>query len=141
MTAIDTAKSIAKPFEGWSEKVYICPAGYPTIGYGHRCDRTHAPITKEQGEAYLSADMAKALRGAIKYCPILLDSPEKLGAIADFCYNLGVGRLQTSTLRRRINQRNWNEAQKELMRWVRGGGRILKGLVLRRGVESRYFRC
>jgi lysozyme len=50
-------------------------------------------------------------------------------------HNLGGGRLQTSTLRQRINQRDWAAAAKELRRWVYGGGRVLLGLVARRKAE------
>lgn len=59
----------------------------------------------------------------------------RLAAITDFTFNLGAGRLQTSTLRRRINERNWEEAGDELLRWTRGGGRVLPGLVRRREAE------
>ena len=131
---------LAKMFEGWSSRVYICPAGYPTIGFGHVCRKDHLPITKEQGEAYLRQDMVIALKGTIKYCPILFTVDEgKLGAIVDFVFNLGVGRLQTSTLRRKINQGNWAATVKELEKWVYGGGKKLLGLVLRRKAESVYF--
>jgi lysozyme len=55
--------------------------------------------------------------------------------IVDFTFNLGAGRLQTSTLRQRINQRNWSGAAQELRRWVNGGGKVLPGLVVRRAAE------
>jgi lysozyme len=139
MTALEIAKKIAKVFEGWSSKVYICPGGFATIGYGHRTAPDTPPINKTQGEAILESDMAISMRGVVKYCPILLKYPEKMGAIIDFAFNLGVGRLQASTLRRRINQENWPEAVKELRKWVRGGGRILPGLVARREAEARYL--
>ena len=136
------ALELAKHFEGWSSKPYICPAGFWTIGYGHLWNKKYPSviINKEQGEKYLQQDMMSALRGTIKYCPILLrDSEEMLGAIVDFVFNLGVGRLQMSTLRRRINQRNWNEVVKELQKWVYGGGKKLPGLILRRKAESLFF--
>jgi len=138
--ALDTAKTIAKPFEGWSARVYICPAGYPTIGWGHRCAKDHPDIDKQQGEVYLSNDMLIALSGALRHCPGLLKHPDVLGAITDFCYNLGVGRLQTSTLKRKINDEDWPEVINQLMRWVRGGGRILPGLVRRRTAEAMFVR-
>ena len=59
----------------------------------------------------------------------------KFCAIVDFAYNLGVGRLQTSTLRRKINELDWEAVAKELMRWVYGGGKKLPGLVKRRQAE------
>jgi lysozyme len=58
-----------------------------------------------------------------------------LTAIVDFTFNLGAGRLRTSTLRRRINQLDWASAALELRKWVHGGGRVLPGLVARRQAE------
>jgi lysozyme len=139
VNGITVAKQIAKPFEGWASKVYRCPAGYWTIAWGHRCAANHPPVTKDRGEAYLDRDMTTAFLGALRYCPVLMSYPGRLGAIMDFCFNLGVGRLQTSTLRRRINSGQWTAAEKELMRWVRGGGRVLPGLVRRRKVEAAFF--
>ena len=55
--------------------------------------------------------------------------------MVDFTFNLGAGRLQTSTLRRRINQMDWAGAALELRKWVHGGGRVLPGLVARRQAE------
>jgi lysozyme len=76
------------------------------------------------------------LNATLRYCPVLAAEPEgRLAAIVDFTFNLGAGRLQTSTLRRRINQQDWSSAALELRRWVYGGGRVLPGLVLRREAE------
>jgi len=134
------AIALAKTFEGFYSKVYLCPAGYPTIGYGHLCKKDHPPITKEQGEFYLADDLYDALMGTIRVCPVLLTVHETwLGAITDFVFNLGVGRLQVSTLRRRINQQDWDEVVVELNKWVYGGGIRLRGLVLRRKAESSFF--
>ena len=140
-----TALELAKQFEGFHRvpKVdpgrahpYICPAGYWTIGYGHLCEPTHPPITEAEAEIYLARDLQAALAGTLRYCPVLATEPEvRLAAIVDFTFNLGAGRLQTSTLRRRINQRDWVAAGQELRRWVYGGGKVLPGLVIRRNVE------
>ena len=142
LAAID----LAKRFEGFHRVPkhdphraypYICPAGFWTIGFGHLCEPTHPPITEEEAEDYLAQDLQTALRATLRYCPVLAtESEEKLAAIVDFTFNLGAGRLQTSTLRRRINQRDWSLAVTELVRWVRGGGRVLPGLVMRRQAES-----
>ena len=87
-------------------------------------------------EAYLAQDLVTALQATLRHCPILAAEPEgRLAAIVDFTFNLGAGRLQTSTLRRRINQRDWLEAARELRRWVNGGGKVLPGLVTRRETE------
>nr|NDG07649.1 lysozyme [Oxalobacteraceae bacterium] len=60
----------------------------------------------------------------------------RLAAIVDFTFNLGAGRLQTSTLRRRVNQRDWDAASYEPRRWVYGGGKVLSGLVARRAAAA-----
>ncbi len=142
-----TAIELAKRFEGFERRVkrgieitavpYICPAGFWTIGYGHLCDPKHPPITEAEAEVYLAHDLQSALAATLRYCPVLATEPEgRLAAIVDFTFNLGAGRLQTSTLRRRINQRDWVTAAQELRRWVYGGGRVLTGLVLRRTTEA-----
>ncbi|TXH08879.1 MAG: lysozyme [Gammaproteobacteria bacterium] len=115
---------------------YICPAGFWTIGYGHFCDPKHPPITEAEAEAYLARDLQTALAATLRYCPVLATEPEsRIAAIVDFTFNLGAGRLQTSTLRRRINQRDWGAAATELRRWVYGGGKVLPGLFARREAE------
>ena len=139
------AIDLAKRFEGFCRVPksdpdraypYVCPAGFLTIGYGHLCDAKHPPITLAEGEAYLAADMADALRASLRYCPVLATEREgRLAAIVDFTFNLGAGRLQASTLRRRVNQRDWVGTAQELRRWVYGGGRVLPGLVARRQAE------
>jgi lysozyme len=140
------AIDLAKRFEGfhrvpkWETQgrahPYLCPAGFWTIGFGHLCDAKHPPITMAEAEVYLTQDLQVALNAVLRYCPVLASEPEgRLAAIVDFTFNLGGGRLQTSTLRRRVNQRDWKAAASELRRWVYGGGRVLPGLVARREAE------
>jgi len=146
MTAVPQAAiDLAKRFEGFHRVPkhdpgraypYICPAGYWTIGYGHLCDPRHPPINEVEAEAYLAQDLQTALNATLRFCPVLATQLEgRLAAITDFTFNLGAGRLQVSTLRRRINQRDWIAAGQELRRWVYGGGKVLPGLVARREAE------
>lgn len=150
MTLVPQAAiELAKRFEGFHRVVradpgraqpYICPAGYWTIGYGHLCDPKHPPITEAEAEIYLARDLQTALKASLRCCPVLATEPEgRLAAIVDFTFNLGAGRLQTSTLRRRVNQRDWVAAGQELRRWVYGGGRVLPGLVTRREAEATWL--
>jgi lysozyme len=139
------AIELAKRFEGFHRvpksdptkaHPYICPAGYWTIGYGRLCAPQHPAVSREQAENYLQEDLRTALAATLRFCPVLAAEPEgRLAAIVDFTFNLGAGRLQTSTLRRRINQRDWAAVGKELGRWVYGGGRVLGGLITRRQLE------
>ncbi len=116
---------------------YLCPAGFWTIGYGRLCAKDHPAVTLEQGESFLAEDLVQAVGAALRHCPVLLAEPEqRLAAVASFVFNLGPGRLQSSTFRRRVNERDWQGARRELMRWVHGGGRVLPGLVTRRRAEG-----
>lgn len=144
-TVPKAAVDLAKRFEGFHRvpkhgpgraHPYVCPAGYWTIGYGRLCDPRHPPINEVEAEAYLAQDLQTALNATLRFCPVLATQPEeRLAAITDFTFNLGAGRLQVSTLRRRINQRDWIAASQELQRWVYGGGKVLPGLVARREAE------
>ena len=147
MTVPQAAIELAKRFEGFERRVkrgiqvsavlYVCPAGFWTIGYGHLCEETHSPITEEQAEIYLAHDLQTAFAATLRYCPVLMtESDNRLAGIVDFTFNLGAGRLQTSTLRRRINQRDWTASAQEHSRWIYGGGKVLPGLVARRRAEA-----
>ena len=143
------AIDLAKRFEGFHRvprsdpgraHPYVCPAGFWTIGYGRLCDPNRPPITEAEGEAYVAQDLVTALDATLRFCPVLAIEPvERLAAIVDFTFNLGAGRLQTSTLRRRINQRDWPGVARELRRWIYGGGRVLPGLITRRDAEARLL--
>ena len=144
------AVELAKRFEGFHKvpkndplrraHPYICPAGFWTVGFGHLCKPDHPPISEAEAEVYLAQDLMTALTATLRYCPVLATEPEsRLASIVDFTFNLGAGRLQTSTLRRRINQRDWQQAGLELRRWIYGGGKALPGLTERRKQEMKLL--
>lgn len=142
--AVQIAADLCKLFEGYRAKPYLCPAGVPTIGYGstyyengNKVELSHPPMSKEQAEQLLLFELNHTyLPGVLRQCPNLLqEKPGRLAAIVDFAYNLGVGRLQTSTLKRKIIAKDWEGAKEQLMLWTRGGGKVLPGLVKRRSAE------
>ena len=151
---LDLAAELCRRFEGFSAKPYLCPAGVWTIGYGStyyasgdKVTKDDPSIDREYAERLLMHELVHTYApGAIRQCPILLTVAikdkdwGKLNAIVDFCYNLGVGRLQTSTLKRKINQQDWDGAIEQLKLWVRGGGKVLRGLVIRRDAEAALMR-
>lgn len=115
---------------------YLCPANFWTIGYGRLCKKDHPAISEETGTIYLAEDMYSAMVSTITLCPVLaVEKSTRLAAIIDFVYNLGHGRLAASTLRKRINAKDWQGAAAQLRLWVWGGGRKLPGLVIRRERE------
>lgn len=140
--AVEVAAALARRFEGLYLRPYLCPAGVPTIGYGAtryldgRAVRlTDPPITRQVAEVMLRDSVRAIYLPAVRrLCPGI-DTPERLAALIDFCFNLGAGQLRASTLRRRVNAARWGDVPTELRKWVRGGGRVLRGLVLRREAE------
>ena len=125
---------------------WLDPAGVPTIGFGsiYYEDGRHVtlhddPITRERAEQLLAYELRRVcLPAVLRYCP-QLDTAERVAAIVDFVFNLGAGSLKVSTLRRRLNDRQWGEACAELARWNKGGGRVLPGLVKRRMAEAVFI--
>jgi len=146
---LELAAELCRRFEGFRAEPYICPAGYPTQGYGtvnrpdgRKVSMDDPPITRATAELWLKAELLNTYApGVRRQCPglyalaLLEGDWRTFCAIVDFAYNLGVGRLQTSTLRRKLNAQDWAGAKEQLMRWTRGGGRVLPGLVKRRAAE------
>jgi lysozyme len=141
---LELAAELCRRFEGYRAKPYLCPAGVATIGYGstYYADKRKVtledpPIDKDNANALLLAELEHTyLPGVLRNCPILAADERRCNAIVDFAYNLGVGRLQTSTLKRKINNQDWVGAQEQIMLWTRGGGKVLPGLVKRRLAEK-----
>jgi lysozyme len=141
--ALELAAELCRHFEGFSSKPYICPAGYPTIGYGtvYKPDGTKvtmqdSPISKETANQWLISELEhNYMAGVLRASPILLANTNLLAAITDFAYNLGVGRYRASTLRKRVEAGDIGGTITELRKWNRGAGRVLPGLVRRREAE------
>lgn len=127
---------LIKEFEGCRLKAYLCPAGIWTCGWGSTgLDVTPTTVwTQTQADARMQADALSFAKQVVKLCPNL--SGDALCAIADFAYNLGIGRLKTSTLLKMLQKNDMSGAKVQLMKWVKGGGKVLPGLVRRRTAES-----
>lgn len=132
------AAELARRFEGLYLKPYICPAGVPTIGYGatYYMDGTRVtlkdpPLTKAQAEALLLW-MVKSyyLPIVLKLCPNVREA-KRLAMLIDFAFNLGGGRLQSSTLRKKVNADDWDAVPAEILKWDKANGKVLAGLTKR----------
>jgi lysozyme len=139
MSEIDLLMTIIKRFEGCSLKPYSCPAGVLTIGWGATgIGVSYESIwTQAEADSRLRFDANKFLIGTKKLLPNL--SGSRLVACADFAYNLGLGSLKTSTLRRKVLAGDFDAVPKQLLRWNRAGGKVLRGLTLRRQAEVTLF--
>jgi len=134
---------LLKSFESLELLAYLDPVGVWTIGYGttmidgqpvYRGLR----ITEAEAEALLQNDLNRFERAVRNGVTIDINS-NQFSALVSFTYNVGSGAFQGSTLRRRLNQNDIAGAADEFLRWVRGGGSVLPGLVRRRDAERALF--
>lgn len=148
MGLIPEGVALVKAFEGLHRVVgpgmvqaYLCPNSVWTIGWGTtgKDIKPGLAITVNKANEYLTRDLNYAMNRVLVLSPILALHPVKLAAVTSFAYNLGVGAYQVSTLRRRINAGQWDEAAAQFGRWVFAGQKLLKGLVLRREAERALF--
>ena len=141
--------ALVKPFEGYAKRLsdggcraYPDPAthGAPwTIGWG--C--TGADITpdtvwsQDKAQEELEKHLLYFTSKAIRMSPSLITSGDRrLAAIISFNYNCGLGRYRVSTLKKRVDARDWEGACEEIVKWNKASGRVLVGLTRRRLAES-----
>jgi len=135
------AAALCRRFEGFFPRPYLCPAGVATIGFGTtryesglRVTLADPQISKEHAEELLLWELKGCAASVSRLCPGQETNVQ--AALIDFTYNLGAGRLASSTLRKRINAGDWPGARVEIQKWCRGGGKELRGLKLRRTAEA-----
>ena len=142
--ALGIVRGMCLTFEGVFLKPYLCPANVPTIGIGstayedgRKVTLADAPISRERAVSLCDATLTSTYMPAVeKLCAPARSNANTLAALTDFAYNLGCTRLAGSTLLRKVNAGDMTGAKAELMKWTRGGGRVLPGLVKRRKAEA-----
>jgi lysozyme len=134
------ALSIIKKYEGFRSKAYICPGGYKTIGYGHLLKKNEAyeNISENDADELLIEDIKKIEKSMIRLINVSL-TQNQIDALISFCFNVGVGSFQRSTMRQKINRLEHMLVPDEFKKWIFANGKKLKGLVLRRHEESNLY--
>lgn len=135
--------NLIKHFEGLSLTAYLCPAGIPTVGYGHTGPEVALGqrVSEQQAEKLLKGDLKSAEQAVAKLVKIPL-TQNQFDALVSFTYNTGAGALGYSTLLKRLNagEDPTRVAKEELPRWIRGdNNEVLNGLVRRRAAEVELF--
>lgn len=130
---------LIKKFEGCKLSAYLCPAGVLTIGWGRTTNvKRGDTCTQAQADAWLVQEydaFERKVRALIKVAV----TPNQLGALVSFAYNVGVGALQSSTLLRLLNQGDYTGAAAQFARWDKAAGKTLAGLTRRRKAEADLF--
>jgi GH24 family phage-related lysozyme (muramidase) len=125
---------------------YQDPVGIWTIGYGSIVNLNESrPVGKDdvisqnEAETWLNKEVDQKAVAVARLCTVPL-TQSMFDALVSFAYNLGIGAFEESTLREKLNQRDFEGAAKEFERWVKAGGSVLQGLVNRRNDEEVLFR-
>jgi len=137
--------AIIRKFEGLKLTAYLCPANVWTIGYGSTFYENGSKV--QQGDKItldradkLLLEMVKRFEISVRGLVKSKINDNQLGALTSFAFNVGVGALNKSTLLRKVNANpNDPTIRNEFMRWTRGGGKVLKGLVTRREAEANLY--
>jgi lysozyme len=131
---------LIKTHEGFRARRYYDPAGLPTIGYGHLL-RAHEdfpqPMTMDEAQALLAQDCEVIEIYLSAVFPRV--NQNQFDALASFAYNLGIGALDKSTLKRKLQAGDVAGAAEEFTRWVYANQVMLPGLVTRRAAERVLF--
>jgi lysozyme len=137
--------ALIKEFEGLKLSAYLCPANVWTIGYGHTAAagppsvRPGKTITQGEADDILRRDLVRYERGVERLVKVPLNQSQ-FDALVSFCFNVGEGALGKSTLLKKLNRGEYASVPGELMKWTKGGGKELPGLVRRRRAEAKLWR-
>ena len=132
---------LIKKFEGFSDKEYICPAGKPTIGYGHVVlanEYFQEPMTRRAAEILLKKDLEPRQKSLNSFLKVKVNQ-NQFDALISLIYNIGVDNFRKSTLLKFINERLFDKVPDQFRRWRFSNGKVLKGLVTRREEEIKLW--
>lgn len=126
-------------FEGYSPTTYLDIVGIPTIGFG--TTQGVKPGQKIDPVAALQRKLSdvQKFEGAIKQCVTVPLHQYEYDAYLSLAYNIGSGAFCGSTLVKKLNQQDYTGACREILRWNRAGGKVVRGLSVRR--EKEYRTC
>jgi lysozyme len=140
------AIALIKHHEGVRNRPYRCPANLWTVGVGHLIgdgkslpDSWNRTFSQEEIDGILKSDLRRFELGVHKMLPNVPLRQHEFDAIISFCFNLGLGCFQRSTLRQALLRGDKKAAMESLVKYCRAGGKILKGLQTRRLDEKALF--
>ena len=146
MNVSEQGLKLIKHHEGVRNRPYRCPAGLWTVGVGHLIgDGKSLPaewdrvFTKEEIDGILKRDLRRFELGVHKMLPNMPLRQHEFDALVSFCFNLGLGCFQRSTVRQALLRGDKTQAMASLLKYCRAGGKILKGLQNRRLDEKALF--
>ena len=132
-------------FEGLSLTPYKDCVGLYTIGVGHLIgdgrslpDSWNRTLTVDECYELLASDVKRFELGVARYITVKL-TQNQFDALVSFAFNLGLGTLQRSSLRQKLNRGDQEGAIKIWLKYNMAGGKVIRGLDLRRKAEVKLF--
>lgn len=126
--------------ESYRGEAYVPVIGdVPTLGFGTTSgvrpgDRT----TPERALVRLLNDASRSEQ-AVKRCAVVPMYQQEFDVWVEFTYNIGEQAFCSSTAAKKLNALDYAGACREMLRWDRVKGRVVKGLTVRRKRE--YEKC
>lgn len=126
--------------EGYSDRAYLPTKNdVPTIGFGTTAGvKMGDKITPPQALARALSDVQK-FEGALKRCVTVPLHQHEYDAYVSLAYNIGATAFCSSSLVRKLNAGDYAGACREILRWDKQAGYVLRGLTVRRQAE--YKQC
>ena len=146
MNVSKAAIALIKHHEGVRSRPYRCPANLWTVGVGHLIgdgkllpDSWNRTFSEAEIDGILKYDLRRFELGVHKMLPNVPLRQHEFDALVSFCFNLGLGCFQRSTLRQALLRGDKKAAMESLVKYCRAGGKILRGLQIRRLDEKALF--
>ena len=147
---------LIKHFEGCRFNPYLCSAMVWTVGFGHVLypEQNRLPLaerkayalhqahnrewSQEEVDDLLKKDLKRFELGVTRLITVPLKQCE-FDSLVSFAFNLGLGTLQRSSVRSKLNRGDKEGAIDTLLKYCRAGGKVLRGLERRRAAEANLF--
>jgi len=138
---LEMAIEIIKVFEGCRLNAYKCPAGVWTIGWGETQGVKQGDVwTQQQADTTLQRRVLQFMNQTLEKCPQLFaELPNRLAACTSLAYNIGIGAFGASSVCRLTGRREYRQAADSFLLWNKAGGKVLRGLTLRREAERKLY--
>jgi lysozyme len=95
-------------------------------------------LTSIEIDDILRTDLNRFEQGVLRLIKVPLTQGQ-FDALVSFSFNVGLGNLQNSTLRMKVNRSEYEAAAEQFLVWTKAGGKVLPGLVKRRTHEKEMF--
>lgn len=149
MITSERGRALIKSFESCRLTAYKDSGGITTIGWGTTGPDIHMgmTVTQEWADERFNSDLGRFERDVESLVTVPLTQGQ-FDALVSFSYNCGsdidedkrAEGLGDSTLLRLLNKGDYDGAGNEFQKWVKDGGKTIRGLVRRRAAETELFR-